>query len=132
MNIYTVILNIISFFASTAWRWLFDKAERCSCWSQKYMVCSTVILIGFYKIINTKTKGCILQMCLCDLEYHVGFDNTYCRHVSITVQRHTKLVRKRGGKSSLWKLRFTQECNTKIELTLPARMRTNSKFLLTW
>jgi hypothetical protein len=98
------------------------------------MVCSTVILIGSYQIINTKLEAvfhCILQMCLCDLEHHVGFDNTYCRHVSITVQRHTKLVRKRGGKSSLWERRFAQECNTKIELTLPARIRSNRRFLLT-
>jgi len=59
MNIYTVILYITSLFACTAWRWLVDKAEKCSCWSQKYMVCSTLIWIGIYQIINTRTEGCI-------------------------------------------------------------------------
>jgi len=59
MNIYTVTLNITLLFGCTAWWRVFDKAERCSCWSRKYMVCSTVILVGFYQIINIRTQGCI-------------------------------------------------------------------------
>ena len=58
------------------------------------MVCSTVILIGFIRLLIKELKAvfhCVLQMCLWDLQYDVGFDNSCRRHLSITVQRHTKL-----------------------------------------